>query len=122
MRLMIHELPNDPREREGTARTLRHCLTMEDGRIFYQDEHLTWAVGEDDYEWQTTRGPWHQLPTPEAADVVVSAVYDEGHACPVVFLRSGRVYHFVQRDGDVLPHFYENIDAVPGSPEDMKNR
>jgi hypothetical protein len=115
MKLLIHELPNDPTPKLVTERTLRHWVTLDDGRLFYQDEVLTWS-GED-RGWTSERGLWFALPLPETSDVVVATVADLD-GTPLVFMRSGRVFRFGVQDGDTFPHFYEGLDAVPGTALD----
>lgn len=123
MKLTIFEMPIPPSESSRDYRVLRHWLTMPDGRLYYQDETLRYAYPDPETkDWTSDRSPWFQLLTPESADVVVSTVWDEAEGAPLVFMASGKAYHFTYRNGDKLPHFYPTVEPVPDTEEDAKAR
>lgn len=124
MKLMIYELPRlptGPNEEDvpPDERTLRHWLTFDDGRIFFQDETLTLAHRYGDPSWVSTRGEWVQLPTPPVTPRPV-ALIETADGEPMVMLDNGMAYVLQIRPPDVLPHWNEVMEPVPTTGEDLR--
>lgn len=110
---------------EGQGATLidvwRHWLTMDDGRIYFQDERIVWKNGHA----TSTRSAWELLPTPPMTWNVVGLV-DHG-GLPVAMLANGEAFIYGQTLGEVAApswhpftdqpvpksHAYPNFDAPP---------
>lgn len=109
-RLIIDHLP--PLAETDAIRTLRHWLTFEDGRIYYQDEFL--EATSDTLDWTSQRGDWHQLPTPPMTWPVVGIIDHGGF--PLAMLANGESYLYARADGEMLQRWLPfTNEPVPGS-------
>lgn len=112
MRLTIDHLPIVYMgEEDGAYRhTLRHWLTLDDGRIFFQDEVLDARRGE---LYPVSRSEWAQLPTPPMTWDCVGLL-DHG-GLPMALLRNGEAYIFGTEPGESIPRWAKFAEPVPGS-------
>lgn len=94
MRLIISHLPvgkteyaDDDETMPTSTSVMRHWLTYDDGRIYFQDETIK---SSDGVMLSSTRTEWSQLPTPPMTDQV-AGTFEYG-GLPGVVTRSGKAY------------------------------
>lgn len=106
-RLTIMELPSHT-GMDPFRRILRHWLTLDDGRIFYQDEMLQ----EHGDGWISTRDPgWTELPSPSSHATVVGVIDHGGF--PLAVLSNGASYIHASQVGVAGERWVPYLAPVP---------
>ena len=91
---------------------LRHWITYPDGRIFFQDETITYNAAGTPLE--SKRSEWTRLPTPPMTWEVASMIDHGGF--PMDILRNGRAYIWGRAEGEVVHRWVPFEDPVPDTP------
>lgn len=81
---------------DSERRLLRHTITLDDGRVFTQEETLSVFTLQEPQVIRRT--DWEEVPTPPVADLVIGFIDWNGN--PMVVTQRGKAYVWAVKPGE----------------------